>query len=193
MLDALRALVNRVRPTRDPLPTPPRTATDDDGRDIDYRGYPARDPDTPTADSAPIDALTTMYVDFDPSMRAQGTPPVGEPAVRDWLDRVTRGPGVVAWHDDHAVGHVSFTPDGEGRHELAVFVHQDYQGAHVGTELVRTGLGHAQTQGVTRVWLTVEAWKQNAQKLYTTTGFTTVDAFGATHRMTRRLSDPDRT
>ncbi|GGL52599.1 GNAT family N-acetyltransferase [Halocalculus aciditolerans] len=175
MLDGLRRLLDRVRPDDD-FPTPPRTVEDAHGRPIHYRAFTDAD----------VDALAAMYDDFDPAMRAQGTPPVGEAAVRDWLDHVTTGPGVVARHDDRVVGHVAFVPD-DDTHELAIFVHQDYQRARVGTELIRTGLGHARSQAVTRVWLSVESWKRGAQKLYRRHGFTTDDPVGATYRMSRRL------
>lgn len=160
----------------DSFPTPPESFTDAEDRGIELRAYDGE-----------IDALVGMYADFDPTQRAQGTPPVGEAVVRDWLEDVLTGPSVLAWHDDRVVGHVMFVPDGEGRHELAIFVHQDYQRAGIGSRLIRAGLGHAREQGVEYVWLSVESWKRGAQKLYRRVGFRVDNPMGATLRMSRRL------
>ncbi|MGB9986811.1 N-acetyltransferase family protein [Salarchaeum japonicum] len=148
-----------------PFPSPPSSFTDGDDRDIEVRAF---DDDT--------DALVEMYVDFSQEDRAQGVPPVGEDRVRDWLDTLTgEGYNVVAWHDDRAVGHATLVPDGSGGYELAIFVHQDYQGAGIGTRLLRNLLGHGADQGVERVWLTVERWNRAAVALYEKVGFETVD------------------
>lgn len=83
--------------------------------------------------------------------------------------------------------YVAFVPDGVGRHELAVFVHREYQRAGIGTRLLRTGLGHAADSSVTNVRLTVESWKGGVQKLYGDVGLTVDNPLGPTRRMSRRL------
>lgn len=174
----IRNLYSRfTRPQVTDFPSPPRSFTDADDRDIQLRAY---------EDDA-FESLVTMYATFDPSQRAQGTPPLGEPAIRDWLEFVLDGFSVVARHDDSVVGHITFVPDGVGHHELAIFVHQDYQRAGIGSELLRTGLRYANQQGVTKVWLTVESWKGSIQKLYWDVGFTTDNPLGPTRRMSRYL------
>jgi len=154
-----------------PFPTPPRTFTDGEGREITIRVHEGRNG---AADDA-FDALVRMYVDFDPADRAQGIPPIGERRVRDWLDVLMGGFNVIAWHDDRAVGHATLVPDG-AVYELAIFVHQDYQHAGVGTELIRLLLGYGASEGVERVWLTVERWNQPAVSLYHSQGFETTEA-----------------
>jgi GNAT superfamily N-acetyltransferase len=159
-------------------PTPPNTMEDAEGREIGLRAY----------DESAFEALVEMYVDFDPSQRAQGTPPVGEEGVREWLsETLLSGPSVVAWHGQRAVGHVAFVPDDTGKHELAIFVHQDYQRAGIGDALVESGFGHAREQGVSQVWLTVEPWRRGIAKFYSDHGFDTVNAYGSIHRMSRYL------
>ena len=178
LVDGVRSVVTRLVPDPDAaLLSPPLTFTDDRGRTVLLRPY----------DLADFEALVEMYDDFDPTQRAQGTPPLREADVRTWLEKVLAGPSVVACVDDRLVGHVVFVPDGTDRHELAVFVHQDYQHAGIGTHLVRAGLGHAKREGVTYVWLSVEVWKRGAQKLYSNVGFSTVNPMGSTHRMSRYL------
>lgn len=179
VVGVLRRLVGRgrdwlaARAQPRTYPTPPLTVEDGEGRRVDLRTY----------DGSAFESLVELYVDFDPARRAQGTPPVGEAAVRDWLRTVAEGPGVVAWHGDRAVGHVLFVPDGTGRHELAVFVHREYARAGIGRALIRAGLGHARATGVGYVWLSVGAREHGVQKLYSEVGFSTVNALGTAHRM----------
>jgi len=160
------------------FPTPPRTVEDGGGREIELR----------VAGEDDVDALVSMYDDFDPADRAQGLPPVGEDAIRTWMGgllgiedadgtpRARAGYNVLAAHDGRVVGHATLVPDGGGGHELAIFVHQDYQGAGVGTELLETLLGYGAREGVERVWLTVERWNGPAITVYERAGFEVTDA-----------------
>ncbi len=185
----VRTLYSRLRGPQNPDPVaPPLRITDAEQREIRLRAY----------DDAALESLVTMYDTFDPAQRAQGTPPLGESGIRNWLDCILGGNdgdsnencdavSVVAWHDDRVVGHVAFVPDGVGRHELAIFVHQDYQRAGIGSKLLRSGLEYANQRGVTKVWLTVESWKGGVQKLYSDAGFTLDNPLGPTHRMSRYL------
>jgi ribosomal protein S18 acetylase RimI-like enzyme len=172
-----RKLVGTIRPSRISPEEPPVTFTDGAGRTVRVRAY--RDAD--------FESLVAMYDDFDPEQRAQGTPPLGESAIREWLDEVLAAVNAVALVDDEVVGHVMFVPDDTDRHELAIFVHQDYQGAGIGTKLLAVGLDHASNEGVGYVWVSVEAWKRDAQRLYQRAGFSTVNPMGSAHRMSRYL------
>ncbi|MEF8773186.1 MAG: GNAT family N-acetyltransferase [Halobacteriales archaeon] len=180
------------------FPEPPRTVEDREDRDIDLQGYEPGS-DIPAA-------LVTMYEDFDPSDRAQGIPPSGEPRIRDWLDELFgSGYNVVAWHDETAAGHATLVPDeqddefvGAGdpddrdppQYELAIFVLQSYQQAGIGTALLETLLGFGATHGVERVWLTVEQWNRPAINLYEAIGFETVDARSFEREMGIRVETP---
>lgn len=145
------------------FPTPPRTVTDDEGRRVELRRL-----------TEPAELLG-MYLGFDRTDRAQGIPPTGESAIRDWLDRVTgeQTVNVVTHHDETAVGHATLV--GGPEWELAIFVLQGYQGAGIGTELLRTTLGLGVDQGIERVWLSVERWNQPAIALYDKLGFEPVE------------------
>lgn len=177
VVGAVRTAISTVRPTRITPSSPPLSFTDAGERRIRIRPYREAD----------FESLAAMYDDFDPAQRAQGTPPLGAEAVRTWLAELREGVNVVALHDDRIVGHVTFVPDGTGRHELAIFVQQEYQRAGIGTRLIGAGLGYAADQGVEYVWLTVEPWKRGAQNLYRRAGFTVVNPMGPTHRMSRYL------
>ena len=150
------------------FPTPPREFTDAGGRGIEVR----------RAEPDDIDGLCGMYLRFDPGDRAQGIPPVEETQIREWLGDVLAGDtfNVVAWHGERAVGHATLVPDGTGAYELAIFVLREYQGARVGTTMVRTLLGWAGAEGVEHVWLIVERWNEAAIRLYRGVGFEVVDS-----------------
>lgn len=174
---AVRNLFDWIRPARIRPTVPPATFVDGDDREIHVRPYRGED----------FAGLVEMYDDFDPELRAQGTPPIGVEAIEDWLRDILDGVNVVALHDGQPVGHVSFVPDDTGRHELAIFVHQEFQRAGVGSRLMANGLGYAREQGVTYVWLSVESWKRGIQRFYSRAGFSTVNPMGAAHRMSRTL------
>ncbi|NHX36419.1 MULTISPECIES: GNAT family N-acetyltransferase [Halolamina] len=173
----VRGLLARIRPPRIRPTDPPSTVVDGEEREIRIR--PFRDGD--------VEGLVEMYDAFDPEQRAQGTPPIQADEIRTWIEGLLEGVNVVALHDGEPVGHVSFVPDGTDRHELAIFVHQEYQHAGIGTELMAAGLGHAREQGVEYIWLTVESWKRGIQRFYSRAGFSTVNPMGAAHRMSRTL------
>jgi RimJ/RimL family protein N-acetyltransferase len=119
------------------------------------------------------DGLLAMYRSFDPTQRAQGLPPLGEERQAVWVDELwRRGPNVVARAGGRVVGHAALVPcDGAATYELVVFVHQDYQGAGVGTALVDALLALAGSRGAERVWLSVERYNYRAAALYRRLGF----------------------
>lgn len=163
-----------------PYPSPPLEREDDEGRTITITEYEGDRED-----------LLDMYADFDPADRAQGIPPVGEDQIRDWLDHLLCKDcyNVVAKHDDQVVGHATLVGDDEGDYELAIFVHQDYQGAGTGTDLLEALLGHGADAGIEKVWLTVERWNRPAINLYKKVGFETTDAQSFEHEMSIRLKE----
>ncbi|AAG20583.1 MULTISPECIES: GNAT family N-acetyltransferase [Halobacterium] len=166
------------------FPTPPLRITDSDGREITVDAF------TGDAD-AEIDALVAMYDDFDPEDRAQGVPPVGESRIREWVASLLEQDGfdVVAWHGEEIAGHATLVPDDDATYELAIFVHQTYQGAGIGTELINALLGHAQASGAALVWLSVERWNRPAVALYEKVGFETASAESFEMEMAIRLND----
>jgi ribosomal protein S18 acetylase RimI-like enzyme len=159
------------------FPEPPLSFTDRDGREIEVRPYEDGD----------LEAVVEMYVDFDSADRAQGIPPATESRVRDWFDALLDGLNVVAWHGDRAVGHATLVPDDDADHELAIFVHQDYQRAGIGSTLIRALLGHGRANGVEKVWLTVERWNRAAIGLYESVGFETCSSESFEREMALRL------
>lgn len=163
-----------------PFPSPPVEFQDREDRQIVIRSYRPDD----------FEDLVSMYVTFDPSDRAQGIPPATETEIERWLDRILGdGVDVIAAHDDRVVGHATLVPDGNGGAELAIFVHQDYQNAGIGTDLIRCLLGRGAEAGFDRIWLTVERWNHPAIRLYESVGFDSTNIESFELEMTIRLAE----
>lgn len=164
-----------------PFDPPPRTFRDREDRTIDVARYDGE-----------FEALVEMYLRFDPEDRAQGIPPIGETAVRRWLEGLTDEDcvNVVAWHDDAPVGHAILVPDRHDASELAIFVVADYQNAGIGTALIKGLMGAGRQAGIARIWLTVERWNQAAVALYRKVGFEPTGDGGFELEMAARLT-PD--
>ncbi|WP_160134387.1 GNAT family N-acetyltransferase [Halococcus salsus] len=156
---------------------PPTTFTDAHGREIRIQEYDDE-----------REALTAMYVAFDPADRAQGIPPADEAAVENWLEVILAGSyNVVAVHGEECVGHATLVPDGEEAYELAIFVLDTHQQAGIGSQLLEGLLGTAQADGAEHVWLTVERWNQAAIALYHKFGFETCGSESFEMEMALRL------
>ena len=166
----------------DDFPQPPLETEDATGRTVSFEVFDGQ-----------RDSLVEMYDDFDPADRAQGIPPVGEERIRNWLDHLLCADcyNVVATHDGSVVGHATLVGDDDGTYELAIFVHQSFQGAGIGTTLLETLLGHGAEQGIDKVWLTVERWNRPAINLYKKVGFETSNAQSFEHEMAIRLLPED--
>ena len=164
------------------FPAPPFGFTDRENREIEVRAYEG------SADA--YEALVSMYDSFDPADRAQGIPPGGESRIREWLDAILDDDclNVIAWCGEDAAGHATLVPDDDA-YELAIFVHQTYQRAGIGTHLIRVLLGYGQAAGVEKVWLTVERWNRAAVGLYEKIGFETSTAESFELEMALRLND----
>jgi GNAT superfamily N-acetyltransferase len=162
-----------------PFPVPPECVLDERERPIDVERF----------EEGHSDGLVAMYASFDPDDRAQGLPPTGEERIREWLETVLEGLNLVASHGDRVVGHAMLVPDDDGSHELAIFVLQAYQSAGIGSALVRHLLGAGATDGVERVWLSVERWNEPARRLYESVGFERTDGTSFELEMTLRLGE----
>lgn len=149
-------------PDAEEFPTPPRAVTDGEDRMIRF--------ECGDGSAAERESLAAMYDAFGTADRAQGIPPANPRRREQWLDHVSEGVTVVAWHGDRAIGH-GVLLDGEDDYELALFVHPGYRQAGVGSGLLRTLLGRGRSAGVERVWLSVQRTNRPAIHLYREAGF----------------------
>ena len=182
------------RDTVDSRPPPTWTATDGRDRELAFAAIEY-------ASWEGIEDVVAMYDDFEEKHAAQGLPPRGGDDIREWLTALRRGLHVVARHGGRTVGHATLVSgeesdagsgsgdEREAGHELAIFVHQDYRNAGVGTHLLRTLLSYAGTVGVERVWLMVERHNRPAIALYDDVGFETVEVSGGTVEMQLDLAE----
>ncbi|MFP8955663.1 GNAT family N-acetyltransferase [Natrialbaceae archaeon A-CW3] len=199
-----------------PFPAPPATYTDPEGRTVEIAAIGGREDEWRRSDiggrasdetgsaggetdgTDPLEALTEMYVQFDPADRAQGIPPTGRERIRQWLEPLLEnGINVVGSHDGEIIGHATLVPDtdepgtvddpGSIEWELAIFVLQAYQRGGIGTQLLEQLLGHAAAAGVDHVWLTVERWNGPAIALYKRVGFELCGAESFEQEMSIRL------
>ena len=150
---------------------PPFTFLDHEGREINVSVYG----DGPVEDE--LEAIVRMYRDFAPAHRTLGIPPTDEDRIRAWQDAILRGLCVLAWHGEHVAGQAVLVEDGE-RWELAIFLHQDYHGAGIGTRLTEALLSYGRERGVHDVWLLVERENRPAVNLYNDVGFAVTDSQG---------------
>jgi len=174
-----------------PFPRPPVTFEDREGRRIEVLAYGSKESgEDAGGDVNEREALVDMYEEFDPSDRAQGIPPGRESRIRDWLGTILAEDclNVIAWDGGQIAGHTVLVPDEEA-YELAIFVHQPYQRAGTGTNLIETLLGYGQERGVEKVWLTVERWNRPAVGLYEKVGFETSNSESFELEMSLKLAE----
>lgn len=124
---------------------PPVSFVDQSGRGIDLRVYG----DGPVENK--FEALVEMYLDFDSVHRRLGIPPAEEGRIRAWLNRLLNGYCIVAGEGSRAAGQAVLLEDGSGSYELAIFLHQDYHRAWIGTYMMWSLLSCGKQQGVERV------------------------------------------
>jgi len=153
-----------------PFEEPPVEFVDREDRPIKILPYDGSDRE--------FEGLVKMYIEFDLSDRAQGIPPKKEPRVRTWVDNILADDclNVIAWDGGTAAGHSMLVPDGDGGHEIAIFILQPYQDAGIGTQLTKSLLGYGEQHNISKVWLTVERWNHRAIALYEKIGFETTSA-----------------
>lgn len=134
-------------------------------------------------EQADREGLLAMYRDFDPFQRAQGIPPRNDDRLVSWLDDLlAEGCNFVAVRDGRVAGHALYTPTDAAEPELAVFVHQDFQGRGLGTELCRHVVATAAAGDRDAVVLEVEPGNRTAIGVYERVGFRRVESHGGAGR-----------
>lgn len=144
---------------------PPFSITDRQGRTITIRVY----------GEGPVDdeyaAIIDMYHTFDQRHRSLGIPPTTKSRIERWQSQMLADYCVLAWHKNRVAGQAVLVADSDRGYEFAIFLHQDYHGAGIGTELTIGMLSYGKSVGVTEVHLLVEGRNQPAVNLYRDVGF----------------------
>jgi ribosomal protein S18 acetylase RimI-like enzyme len=123
-------------------------------------------------------ALVRMYDLFEPKAVTQGLPPANEKSRFIWVNGLLKdGVNFLAWKECNVVGHSSLIPDHSGESgEYLIFVNHEFRNQGLGTQLTRYALSEALLNGMSTIWLTVEALNFRAIKLYKKIGFTFCDS-----------------
>jgi L-amino acid N-acyltransferase YncA len=96
-----------------------------------------------------MEALAAMYATFEPRGGPLGLPPRGD--ARAWLKSLANDTNFLATAGDRVIGHAVLCVTGDSA-ELAVFVHQEFRGIHLGKRLLVELLAEARQKGLRRVW-----------------------------------------
>lgn len=133
------------------------------------------------------DRLHAMYEDVEET--TLGLPPAERETRTRWLaDLRETGWNLVARDGQRVVGHISVAPADDPIPEFVVFVHPEYRGHGVGTELVRQAVAYAAADHDT-LRLRVDPENHRAISVYTNVGFEVVDR-GVNVEMQLPLDDP---
>jgi len=141
--------------------------------------------------------LLQMYLGLDQRCRSQGLPPQGAERLRTWLSRLTsEGFNLIAKDGAQVVGHANLMRDHADeasglQGELALFIHQDYQGAGLGTKLLTCLVALSAFKGYGKLWALVEEENRPVIALNRKLGFQTVTVSWGERQMELRLQSGD--
>ena len=157
-------------------------------RFVDGEGTPMLvRPYTPTD----YDRLLELYETFDSSHCAQGLPPTTPARLEGWVESLLEvGCNFVAVLDGRVVGHSLYTPTSHTEPELAVFVHQEFHGRGIGTELCKHVVASAAASGHDALVLDVERRNRAGVSLYRSLGFEPIGDHRRELHMRLALSEP---
>jgi GNAT superfamily N-acetyltransferase len=162
---------------------PPRCPRFVDGEEVPLVVAPYEDDD--------FEALVEMYDTLDSDNRTVGVPPIGRANVEDWLAALTAdGWNLVARDGDRVAGHVGVAPADAADPEFVIFVHDDYQGRGLGTELVRHAVAYADDRGHDRLGLDVARENQGAITVYENVDFEVTETGALELTMALSMDDP---
>ncbi len=135
--------------------------------------------------------LLEMYFQFEPKQMAQRLPPRTEEQITRWIQCLTQdGENFVALSGRHIVGHTVLCNLQDGRAELAIFVHQDFQNRGIGTQLIQMAKRAATSVGYHQIWISVESSNLKAIHVFLKNGFQFTGSFDTESEMILDLSSP---
>ncbi len=116
--------------------------------------------------------LIEMYETYDPDYRCLGLPPISRRAIENWIDYLAEyGFAIVAEKDGRIVGHLVIVPTEDGKVDLTIFIHQDYQNRGLGQEMMRLIIDYCRRAGFKGIMLVTERTNARAIHVYKKMGF----------------------
>jgi RimJ/RimL family protein N-acetyltransferase len=128
--------------------------------------------------------LICMYDSFGELGISQGLPPANREVRLKWIDKLLEfGKNFLASKNGSPIGHCCVIPDFKrGDAEYIIFVQEPHRNKGIGAALTELALKRAKELGISRIWLTVEAFNFRAIRLYRNAGFHFVDDGGERER-----------
>lgn len=127
-------------------------------------------------DPSDREPLLDMYDAFPDYDRAQGLPPHNRERTAQWIESlVDRGSNLLARCGGSVIGHIGVVPMSSESPELVVFVHPDWQGRGIGTELLKQAIAHVSADGREALRLEVMSDNRTALAVYQNIGFDVVE------------------
>lgn len=140
-----------------------------------------------------LNGLLSMYYQFEPKQMAQRLPPRTEEQVNRWIASLTRdGVNFVAVVGRQIVGHTVLCDLEDGRAELAIFVHQNFQNRGIGTQLIQLARQAGIPMGYRQIWITVESSNLQAIRAFLKNGFQFTGTFDTESEMILDLTPTGR-
>lgn len=135
--------------------------------------------------------LLAMYDAMTAGASTLGLPPRTRERTERWLDALADDAlNLVARADGRIVGHVAAAPAAASDPELVAFVHPEYRGRGVGTELLKHLVAHADDRGAASLRLTVADENERAVHVYDNLGFDVTERLREALTMTLDLGAP---
>ena len=136
-----------------------------DGREVTVRFLTAEDKER----------LVEMFASMSDEALKWGMPPYTREVVERWINNIPSLIPLVAEDNNHIVGYATIYkhphPRRKGVSDLAMYLHQDFHNAGLGTAMLQYLLGLARKEGVHRIGLHVIADNKIAIHLYEKSGF----------------------
>lgn len=140
-----------------------------------------------------LKALQEMYFQFEPKQIAQRMPPRTEEQISRWIHCLTHdGENFVALVGRRLVGHTVLCNLQDGRAELAIFVHQDFQNRGIGTQLIQLAKRAAMAAAYRQIWISVESSNLQAIRVFQKNSFQLIGSFDTESEMVLDLSPTGR-
>jgi RimJ/RimL family protein N-acetyltransferase len=160
-----------------------RTFVDKNGARVTARSYRPQD----------LKALQELYLQFEPKQISQRMPPRTEAQINRWIYCLTHdGENFVALVGRRLVGHTVLCNLQDGRAELAIFVHQDFQNRGIGTQLIQLAKRAAVAAAYRQLWISVESSNLQAIRVFQKNNFQFIGSFDTESEMVLDLTPTGR-